>query len=73
MLLLLDGNTGPNTRRQFSEMCEKYGVTVRVLPEGMIGESTGRDTMVFGIQEGSFAEKIRNELISLQMGTKKSV
>ena len=54
-------------------MCEKYGVTVRVLPEGMIGESTGRDTMVFGIQEGSFAEKIRNELISLQTGTKKSV
>ena len=72
-LLLLDGNTGPNTRRQFSEMCEKYGVTVRVLPEGMIGESTGRDAMVFGIQEGSFAEKIRNELISLQTGTKKSV
>lgn len=72
-LLLLDGKTGPNTRRQFDELCEKYGVTVRVLPEGMIAESTGRDAMVFGIQKGSFADKIRNELISLQTGTQKSV
>ena len=65
-LLLLDGGTGPNTRRQFIELCDKYDVPDGILPEGMIGESTGRNVMVFGLQKGSFSEKISAELDSCQ-------
>ena len=60
-VLLLDDGAGPNTRKRAEELCERNGTPLRILPEGMIGEATGRDNMVLALQKGSFADKALEE------------
>ena len=59
--LLLDGGAGPNTRKRAEELCGRNGTPLRILPEGMIEEATGRDNMVLALQKGSFADKALEE------------
>ena len=60
-VLLLDGGAGSKTRKRAEELCERNGTPLRILPEGMIGEATGRDNMVLALQKGSFADKALEE------------
>ena len=60
-VLLLDGGAGPNTRKRAEDLCERNGTPLRILPEGMIEEATGRDNMVLALQKGSFADKALEE------------
>jgi len=61
-IMLLDGETGPNSRKKAQDMCSQAGVPVMILPAGMIAEATGKDNMAIGISKGSFADRIRGEL-----------
>lgn len=61
-ILLLDGETGPNSRKKAQEMCSRSDVPVMILPAGMIAEATGKDNMALGISKGGFADRIRGEL-----------
>ena len=61
-IMLLDGDTGPNSRKKAQDMCSQAGVPVMILPAGMITEATGKDNMAIGISKGSFADRIRGEL-----------
>ena len=56
-ILLLDGETGPNSRKKAQEMCSRSDVPVMILPE-----ATGKDNMALGISKGGFADRIRGEL-----------
>ena len=60
-ILLLDGAAGPNTRKKAEALCRQAGVPLAVLPEGMIGEATGRSSMMIGLHQGSFADQIKSE------------
>ena len=44
-IMLLDGETGPNSRKKAQDMCSQTGVPVMILPAGMIAEATGKDNM----------------------------
>lgn len=57
-LMLLDGGTGPNTRRKAEDLCRRSETPVWVVPAGLIEEATGKSNMVLGIRNGSFSERI---------------
>lgn len=57
--LLLDEETGPNTRKKFQELCEKAGIPLIILPQGLIGEATGRTNRVAAMRKGAFAEQMK--------------
>ena len=41
-LLLLDAGASPATREKYELTCSHHGVPLRVLPEGLLGDATGR-------------------------------
>ena len=57
-MILLDGETGPNTRKKYRDLCERNGVPLVITPEGMIGEATGRSNRVAALKKGAFAEQM---------------
>jgi ribosomal protein L7Ae-like RNA K-turn-binding protein len=57
-VLLLDGDTGLNTRKRAAAICGQTETPMAILPEGTILEATGRNNMVLGIHKGSIAEQI---------------
>ena len=61
-VLLMDGAAGDNTRRRCEQMCAGAGTPFRILPEGTIGEATGKSSFILGIRIGSMAEQIVNIL-----------
>ena len=65
-VLLLDGETGPNTRKKAEALCAQYRTPMRILPKGMIGSASGRDNMVLALKYGSFAEQILAETDYIQ-------
>ena len=57
-ILLIDEAAGVNTRKKAEELCGRTGTAMKILPEGMIGEATGKSNMVMGICKGSFSDEI---------------
>ena len=55
-VLLVDGASGENTRKRAEEMCSRTETPFRILPEGLILESTGRENRVLGLRKGPMAE-----------------
>ncbi len=58
-MILLDGETGVNTRKKYQELCERTGVPLAVLPQGLMEEATGRTNKVAALREGAFAEQMK--------------
>ena len=57
-MILLDGETGPNTRKKYQDLCERTGTPLAILPNGLMGEATGRANMVAALRTGAFAEQM---------------
>ena len=57
-MILLDGETGPNTRKKYQDLCERTGTVLAVLPEGLIEKATGRENRVAALRKGTFAEQM---------------
>ena len=57
-IVLADVKTASNTRKKISGLCQKNGIPIRILPNGMIEEATGRTNMVLGICKSGFSEQI---------------
>ena len=57
-VLLVDQAAGVNTRQKTEELCGRTGTPMRMMPEGLIEEATGRNNMVIGLQKGHFSEQI---------------
>ncbi len=57
-MILLDGETGPNTRKKYEELCERTGIPLMILPRGLMAEATGRDNRVAALRKGAFAEQM---------------
>ena len=57
-VILLDGETGPNTRKKYQELSERNGILLAVLPQGLIEEATGRTNRVAALRKGAFAEQM---------------
>ena len=57
-IILLDAETGPNTRKKFRDLCERAGVPLGVLPEGLMEEATGKANRVAALKKGAFAEQM---------------
>ena len=58
-IMLIDLDTGPNTRKKCAELCEASHTPLVVLPAGMIENATGKNSMVICMKKGSFTEEIR--------------
>ena len=57
-VVLLDEETGPNTREKYREICGRYGIALVILPQGLIGEATGKTNRVMALRKGAFAEQV---------------
>ena len=57
-IVLLDEETGPNTRKKYQELCERTGTPLAFLPKGLIEEATGRANRVAALKKGAFAEQM---------------
>ena len=57
-VMLLDQDTGPNTRKKAEELCIQAGAPIRVLPPGTIEKATGKSNKIIAVQKGSIAEQI---------------
>lgn len=61
--VFLDGEAGPNTRKKTEAMCKAAGIPLVLLPEGMIGQATGRSNRIAALQKGAFAEQMTGCLL----------
>ncbi|MER1993609.1 MAG: hypothetical protein ABS897_06235 [Eubacteriales bacterium] len=57
-IILLDEETGPNTRKKYEELCGRTGITLAILPQGLMEEATGRSNRVAALRKGAFAEQM---------------
>ena len=57
-MILLDGDTGPNTRKKYQNLCERTGVLLAVLPRGLMEGATGRTNMVAALRKGAFTQQM---------------
>ena len=57
-IVLMDEETGPNTRKKFEELCVRAGTTLAILPRGLMEEATGRTNRVAALRKGAFAEQM---------------
>ena len=62
-VLLADGEAAPGTREKAENIARQADTPFRVLPPGLISQSTGKDSMLIAIQKGTFTEQILNLLI----------
>ena len=58
-IILLDGETGPNTRKKYQELCGRAGIPLAELPRGLMEEATGRTNKVAALRKGAFAEQMK--------------
>ena len=57
-LMLLDGGISENTAEKYRSACERAGIPIRTMPEGMLGEATGKPGKAMAVRPGSFAEQM---------------
>ena len=57
-IVLMDEETGPNTRKKYEELCGRTGTILAILPRGLMEEATGRTNRVAALRKGAFAEQM---------------
>lgn len=57
-IVLLDAETGPNTRKKIHELCERADTPMRIIQPELIGNASGEGHMLLSIKKGSFADEI---------------
>ena len=57
-ILLADGGMNENSWKRYEELCERCGVRIAVLPEGLLAEATGKPGAAMAVKDGSFAEQM---------------
>ena len=61
-MVLLDGGASSGTKDKIHSACELHGIRCCELPEGMLGQATGKPGVVMTVKEGGLAQQIRNRL-----------
>ena len=62
-ILLLDGGISANSRKRYEDLCGWTGTRMAILPEGLLGDATGKPGAAMAVKEGSFAEQIVQLLV----------
>lgn len=57
-VLLLDSGASPATQKKYRDACAHAGVTLGILPEGMLLEATSRPGMAMAVIKGGLAQQI---------------
>ena len=57
-ILLADGGISANSKKRYEELCERAGVRMEMLPEGLLAEATGKPGAAMAVKHGSFAEQM---------------
>lgn len=57
-VLLMDSGASPATQKKYRDACAHAGVTLGIIPEGMLLEATARPGMAMAIQKGGLAQQI---------------
>ena len=57
-VLLLDSGASPATQKKYRDACTHAGVTLGILPEGMLLEATSRPGMAMAVIKGGLAQQI---------------
>ena len=57
-ILLTDGGMSDQTRKRYEGLCERENVPMKVIPEGLLEEATGRPGVAMAVKKGNFAEQI---------------
>ncbi len=57
-MLLLDVKASENTRRRYEAACSFNGTRMVILPEGLLGEATGKPGAAMYLKEGSFKDQV---------------
>lgn len=67
-LVLLDRGASDNTQKSVADACAFRGVTLRVLPPGVLGAAIGRPGhMAAAVTDRGFSDKL-NQLIDIDTG-----
>ena len=56
-ILLMDENTGQNTRKRFENLCERTQTRIAVIPSGLMESATGYQGVLMAMRKGSFADQ----------------
>jgi len=57
-ILLADGGISANSRKRYEDLCGRNGTRMVLLPEGLLGDATGKPGAAMAVKEGSFSEQI---------------
>ena len=57
-ILLTDSGISQNSRKRYEELCERTGTPMAMLPEGLLGEATGKPGAAMAVKQGSFSEQM---------------
>lgn len=57
-VLLMDSGASPATKKKYHDACTHAGVTLGIIPEGMLLEATSRPGMAMAIPKGGLAQQI---------------
>lgn len=57
-LLLLDAGASRATREKYAGSCAHHGVPLRLLPEGLLAEATGRPGVAMAVRSGGLANQL---------------
>ncbi len=57
-VLLVDSGASPATKKKYHDACAHAGVTLGMIPEGMLLEATARPGMAMAIPKGGLAQQI---------------
>ena len=57
-MLLLDSGASPATQKKYRDACAHAGVTLGIIPEGMLLEATSKPGMAMAVIKGGLAQQI---------------
>lgn len=69
-LLLMDAGASKATAAKYEGACRHAGVPLRVLPEDLLEQATGRPGMAMAVQKGGLAEQLLKLLPRTENETK---
>ena len=59
-VLMMDGGISPAQAEKYARLCEREGVLLVKLPEGLLEQATGRPGKAMAVRPGGFAEKFKS-------------
>lgn len=57
-VLLVDGGASGATQKKYRDACTHAGVEMRIIPEGILLDATGRPGMAMAVVKGGLAQQI---------------